>query len=225
MIREKKICVSEEIYNTFSGIKKVLVLAPHPDDAELGCGGLISLLCERNIEVFICVFSLCEASIPKGFPKDVLAKEFKYSALSLGVAEKNLIIKKYQVRRFDQNRQDILEDIVQLRHDIQPDLVLMPSLDDTHQDHEVIAKQAMRAFKTIKLLSYELPWNQMKTDLNFFVSLKAEHIQAKMDAISCYETQKGRAYTGDFLMNLASVRGIMCGSEFAEAFNVEKWVM
>jgi LmbE family N-acetylglucosaminyl deacetylase len=213
-----------EIKDTFSGIKKALVLAPHPDDAELGCGGLISLLCSRNIEVSVCIFSLCEESIPEAFPKDVLAEEFIKSAKYLGIKEKNAIIKKYKVRRFDENRQDILEEMVKLRNSIQPELVLMPSLDDVHQDHEIIAKQALRAFKTTKLLSYELPWNQMKTNLNFFVELTKEQLEAKVNSLSYYESQKHRAYTGSFLYNLAEVRGVMSGCSMAEAFKIEKWV-
>ncbi|PCI48057.1 MAG: LmbE family protein [Alphaproteobacteria bacterium] len=216
--------MGDDICDTFSGVERVLVLAPHPDDAELGCGGLISLLRERNIEVSICVFSLCEESIPNGFAHDVLAQEFRNSGQTLGVVEKNLIIKKYRVRRFDESRQDILEDIVCLRREIRPDLVLMPSLDDIHQDHGVIAQQALRAIKTTKLMSYELPWNQMKTSLNFFVKLSERHIEAKIKAISCYESQQHRAYTGQFLYNLANVRGVMSGGELAEAFTIEKWV-
>ena len=128
------------------------------------------------------------------------------------------------MRRFDERRQDILEEIVQLRRELSPDLVLMPALDDIHQDHEVIAKQALRAFKTTKLLSYELPWNQMKSDLNFFVPLDKRHIAAKQTALTHYKSQQHRSYTGQFLENLANVRGVMCGSELAEAFSVEKWV-
>ena len=214
-----------EIIDSFSGIERVLVLAPHPDDAELGCGGLISLLSERNIEVTICVFSLCEQSIPEGFCKDVLRTEGLNSALVMGMAKQNLINKKYPVRRFDEHRQDILEEIVQIRRELQPDLVLMPSLDDIHQDHEVIAKQATRAFKTTKLLSYELPWNQMKSNLNFFVKLSKDHIDTKVAALACYESQKHRTYTGNFLYNLAHVRGVMCGTELAEAYFVQKWVV
>ena len=217
--------MTTEKNNIFAGIEKVLVLAPHPDDAELGCGGLLALLREQNVEVFICVFSLCELSVPEGFPKDVLANECKNSSLTLGVPEENLIIKKYPVRRFDEHRQDILEDIIVLRRDIKPDMVLMPSLDDIHQDHEVIARHAARAFKTIKVLSYELPWNQMNANLNFFVKLSKHHIEAKKNALSKYESQKHRTYTGDFLSNLAKVRGVMCGHDYAEAFTLEKWIM
>lgn len=207
-----------------SSIKNVLVLAPHPDDAELGCGGVISLLTSKGVNVTICVFSLCEESVPDKYPKDILKDEFTRSATSLGVAEENLIIKKYRVRRFDESRQDILEEIIQIRNELRPDLVLIPSLDDMHQDHNVIAQQGVRAFKTIKVLSYDLPWNSTKTDLNFFVPLSKKHIEAKVKAISFYETQKNRPYTGDFLINLANVRGVMCGHELAEAFTVVKWV-
>ena len=58
-------------------------------------------------------------------------------------------------------RADILEEIVKLRNKINPTLVLIPSPNDIHQDHQVIAAEGLRVFKKISVLGYELPWNNL----------------------------------------------------------------
>ena len=54
-------------------MKKVLVLAPHTDDGELGCGGTVARLLEEGCEVHFAVFSTCAESVPAGFPADATA--------------------------------------------------------------------------------------------------------------------------------------------------------
>ena len=73
----------------------VLILAPHTDDGELGCGGTISRLLEEGNEVFYLAFSICEESVPEGFPKNALETEVKKATAHLGIPSKNLILKNY----------------------------------------------------------------------------------------------------------------------------------
>lgn len=120
-------------------MKTILVLVPHTDDGELGCGGTISKLIERGDNVFYAAFSVCEASVPAGMPKDILETEMKRATATLGIKEKNLIIFRYQVRHFDDRRQEILEDMVRLNNKIHPNIVFLPGANDIHQDHQVIA--------------------------------------------------------------------------------------
>ena len=48
----------------------ILVLAPHADDGELGCGGTLSRLIEEGSRITYMCFSMCEESIPLGFSKN-----------------------------------------------------------------------------------------------------------------------------------------------------------
>ena len=56
---------------------QILVLSPHTDDGEIGAGGTIARFVDAGKEIYYVAFSSCEASVPKGFPKDVLKIECK----------------------------------------------------------------------------------------------------------------------------------------------------
>ena len=139
---------------------KILLLSPHTDDGELGCGGTVAKLIEQGKEVFYVAFSACEQSVLPQFPKDILITEVKAATSTLGISEDHLILKRFDVRTFNYHRQEILDILIQLREEIKPDTVLIPSLNDIHQDHKTIAEEALRAFKFINVLSYELAMEQ-----------------------------------------------------------------
>ena len=80
--------------------KRVLVLAPHTDDGEFGCGGSIVKLIEQGANVSYAAFSLCEVSVPHEWPIDILEHELKRAAKALGIQKSNLLIYRYPVRRF-----------------------------------------------------------------------------------------------------------------------------
>lgn len=207
--------------------KRVLVLAPHTDDAELGCGATINKLLEEKKEVFLAVFSL--SSVEKTFSPNssIVLEELKESAKIIGVKPENLIIyNNYQTRYFPEKRQDILEDMIKLRQKINPDIVFMPTLNDIHQDHQTISREGLRAFKHITILGYEDPWNHLTFNTVCFVPLDKKNIEVKLAAIEKYKSQSHRQYTNkNFLESLACVRGVQIGVSWAEAFEVVRLVL
>ena len=206
--------------------KKVLVLAPHTDDAELGCGGSIAKFVEEGREVHVVSFSIAEDSLLPGFPKDALLKEFHKAMSVLGVDESRLYTFRFRVRNFPEQRQDILEEIVKLRESIKPDLVFVPSPNDIHQDHQVIASEGLRVFKKVSILGYEQPWNNISFETRSFVKLEKRHLRKKIEALHCYETQKHRDYLNeDFITSLARTRGTQFENEYAEAFEVLRYIL
>ena len=205
--------------------KKILVLAPHTDDGELGCGSTIAKFCSEGKEVHYAAFSTCKKSLPADLAPDTLEKECKAALKELGLDLANIILYDFDVRDFFQKRQEILEELVTLNKKIQPDLVFIPSASDIHQDHQVIHTEALRAFKNSSLLGYELPWNQNQFTSTFFIMLSKEHIDKKIKAIKVYQSQSHRNYMQeDFIRSLAKVRGVQCNSEYAEAFEVYKLI-
>ncbi|MDD5173070.1 MAG: PIG-L family deacetylase [Patescibacteria group bacterium] len=210
----------------FNNFKKILILAPHTDDGEFGCGGTIAKLIKGGKKIYYVAFSTCEASVPKDFPKDILKKELKQATKTLGIKSKNLTILNYPVRHFPQNRQAILEDMIKLKNKIVPDLIFMPSLHDIHQDHLTIAQEGLRAFKQSSILGYEDVWNNLTFNTICFVHLTELIIKKKIEAIKKYKSQSKKLYaTAKFIRSLAHVRGIQIGTEYAEAFEVIRWII
>lgn len=199
--------------------KTVLVLAPHPDDGELGCGATISKLIEEEYNVYYVAFSACEDSLPAGYEKDTLIKEAKNATSSLGIPKQNTSILSYPVRKFNHYRQEILEDLIRFRNKINPSIVFLPSSQDVHQDHMVINREGIRAFKDTSLLGYELVWNNLSSHHNYFQSLQKKHVEKKSNALTYYESQKDRPYLSrEFVFSLAKTRGVQIKRDFAECF-------
>jgi len=207
-------------------IEKCLVLAPHTDDGEFGCGASISKLLSSGVDVYYAAFSIAEESVPDPYPKNILDKEVRLAMKELGIKEDNLLIFKYKVRNFAYKRQEILEDLVNLNRIINPDIVFMPSLNDLHQDHTTIANEGLRAFKKKTILCYELPWNNIEFSNNCFISFTENELNKKINALMCYESQKDRPYaSAEFIKSLAITRGTQIGTKYAEVFEVIRWII
>ena len=204
----------------------VLVLAPHTDDGELGCGGTIARLVDSKAKVYYAAFSIAEASVPPEFPSNILETEVKAATKKLGIAPERLLIFPYPVRHFAARRQEILEDLVALNRRIQPDLVIMPPTHDLHQDHTTVASEGLRAFKQRSILCYELPWNNLNFATQCFAALSPAQLERKIEALDCYASQKHRNYlSAEFVRGLALTRGVQIGQLYAEAFEVVRWVL
>jgi LmbE family N-acetylglucosaminyl deacetylase len=203
-----------------------MILAPHTDDGEFGCGGTIAKLIEAKKEVFYVAFSHAEKSLPKGLENDTLLREMEGATKLLGILDENIITFNYSVRDFPLHRQEILESMVYLEREIRPDMVLLPSLNDTHQDHLTIAQEGFRAFKKNTMLGYEIPWNNLTFHTTCFVFLEKRHVEKKIEALKCYKSQLDRSYANeDFIYSLATARGTQIGATYAEAFDLIRWIV
>jgi len=211
----------------FNDINNILILSPHTDDAELGCGGTISRFLKEKKNILWIVFSSAEESLPPNLPPNTLTTEFQNVIKSLGLSDSNYRLHDFKVRKLSEKRQEVLEELVNIRNQFKPDLVIGPSLNDFHQDHEVVAKEMIRAFKTTSsMINYELPWNHVKFDTQLFVSLKKKNVDKKMEMLKFYKSQfaKNRHYfSADFIKGLANTRGAQIGEKYAEAFEVVRW--
>jgi len=206
--------------------ERILVISPHTDDGELGCGGSIAKFVDEGKEVFYVALSACEKSVPKGMPGDTLKKEVKKATAELGIKKDNLLLFDFEVRNFPSNRQAILDTLLGIRKKIRPDLVFAPSSHDTHQDHKVTREETLRAFKQCTILGYEQPWNNITFSTDAFITLLKKNVDRKISALKCYESQKGRRYMkADYIRSLAVTRGVQIDTEFAETFEVVRWII
>jgi len=207
-------------------IKTVLVLAPHTDDGEFGCGGTIARYAAEGVRVIYVAFSAAEQSVLAHLPKDILRKEVRKATAVLGIADEDCIVLDFEVRRFPELRQGILDKMIELNRLYEPDVVFLPSANDTHQDHQTIAQEGFRAFKRTTMLGYEVPWNNLDFRTSCFVAIKPEHLEKKMEAIQMYESQAHRTYSKpEFIRSLAVTRGVQIGAMYAETFEVVRWLL
>jgi LmbE family N-acetylglucosaminyl deacetylase len=205
--------------------KTILILGPHTDDGEWGCGASIAKWVAAGHNVYYVAFSAAEESVPEGLPTNILREEITNATKVLGLPPDRLRVFTYQVRYFPRDRQEILEDMIKLRAELDPDIVVMPSTHDTHQDHEVINREAFRAFKRSTLLGYEIPWNNRHTDLTFYNRVTKGQVDVKIKSIASYQSQLFRAPNyAELVSSLAIQRGNQVGLEYAEAFEVIRWV-
>ena len=208
-------------------MKRILILAPHTDDGEIGCGGSIAKFIEQGKDVFYVAFSTARtSSVQNGYPDNILEQEVKAATQVLGIKKSNLILYDFNVRKFPECRQDILEEMIKLRKDINPDLIFVPSLNDIHQDHQVVAREGLRAFKRHSILGYEEPWNNIIFESRSFIQLEKRHMEKKIEALNCYQSQKRRSYlTEEAIWGIATLRGTQLEGGYAEAFEVLRWII
>ena len=203
--------------------KRVLVLSPHTDDAELGCGGTMARWGDEGSEIFTAAFSTAETSLPPGSKQYRLKDECHRALDELRVPRENRFIYDYPVRELGYHRQEVLEQMVVLAREVQPEVVLVPSGSDLHQDHAVVHQESLRAFRHLTMMGYELPWNHITFTTQAFVVLDEGHLRTKWAALTKYESQVEIArpyFRYEFIESMARVRGVQVKTQFAEAYEL-----
>lgn len=203
--------------------ERVLAIGAHTDDIELGCAGLLSRLRREGSEVSVIVFSRAEDSLPEGAAPDTLERECGRAMAHLGLGSDSVIIKRFPVRRLHEFRQPILEDLVAINRRLNPQLVLTMSARDTHQDHEVVHSESIRAFRSSTILGYEIPWNQQESAGQLLAELAPEDLDTKSAMMAEYKSQNalGRRYMdGNYAETAASFHGYRSQMALAEAYEV-----
>ena len=198
-------------------IKKVLALAPHTDDIELGCGGFLSKLKEQST-IHAIAFSEAQP-LSVGNPVD----EFNDAMAVINASYEFLDLKP---RYFHENRQEILDYLWNERNENDYDLVLCPSSYDHHQDHQVVYEECFRAFKKTSIFGYEMPWNNRTFSTDVFVKLEKENLDDKFKMLDCYKTQGERVFMNkDYIFDVARTRGLQVGCEYAECYEAIRVVL
>ena len=206
---------------------KILVISPHTDDAELGTGGTINKFLNKGDDLYWIVLSIAEESVIGNRPHNIHKTEFLNVIELLNFSKDQYNIYNFKVRNFDLSRQNILNIFVEMNNNFKPDLVIGPSINDYHQDHQITANEMIRAFKKdSSIISYELPWNHIQFNTQLFSKLNQNDIDMKIEMISNYVSQSSRNYfDADYIRGLARVRGTQCNSKYAESFEVLRWVI
>lgn len=202
--------------NLFLYGKKIVFIGAHPDDIELGCGALIA-----NIQASTEVFCVTLSNNQKNPLLKNIVKEHHRSMEILGVDKEHVILGEFETRRFIHHRQEILEYMLDIRKNIQPDMVFVHSAADLHQDHGTVKQEAMRAFRGISVFGFDVIRSSHGFFPNFLIEVNPEDVEKKIQALAAYETYKDKYYFSSELTRSILIRnGAICERPFAEGFEM-----
>jgi len=198
--------------------RRIFFIGAHPDDIELGCGALIS-----NINNTAEVFCITLSNNQNNSALNNLIDEHYQSMAILGVKKENLIIGKFETRRFMHSRQEILEYLIELKNSFNPDIVFVHSNVDLHQDHSVVTQETMRAFRGSSIFGFDVIRSSHGFFPSFLVEVTESDVEKKLSALAAYKTYADKYYFRPELTRAILIRnGSIAERRFAEGFDIQR---
>jgi len=224
--------------------QRALIVAPHPDDEIFGCGGLISRLKKAGSKVYVLFLTVggTKDFSKKGFSTmDERIKEVEKVVDFMKIDDYRLVFPgdQYHLRLDHLPQRDLINEIERgdgvSMESVEPTIVATPMIHDYNQDHRAAAEAMVTAMRPkpsnmrhtpCLYLQYELPpsmWitTPWTTAMNFFVNMEEDDLSAKSKAMSLYASQIKDKYaplSPYGIDTLAKMRGIQCGTMYAEAY-------
>jgi len=212
---------------------KVLIIAPHPDDEVLGCGGTIAKHVSGGDKVYLCI-------VTKAYPPEWAEQEIQERREEVLRVNKILGVKKTDFLDFPTVKLDTIpqkelaDSISRVVNEIKPEVVYIPHRGDANKDHRLVFEAAMvvtrpkPALGIRKVLCYEVlsetEWAAPFVDSafvpNVFVNI-SETLETKLKAMSEYKSELKEfphPRSLEAISVLAKMRGATVGVEAAEAF-------
>lgn len=196
--------------------KRVLFLGAHPDDIEIGCGALLHHIAPKTD-----VLCVTLSDNQKNPDLQNVKGEHMRSMKTLGVPEDRVIFGPFVTRIFQDSRQEILEYFLKLRKEFKPELIFTHSKQDVHQDHNTMTDEALRAFRGITVLGFDVVRSSYGFFPHFLVEVTEEDVNKKIEALAQYDTYQDRYYFNAELTRSIMVRhGALAEVPFAEGFDI-----
>ena len=219
--------------------KRILVVAPHPDDETLGVGGTIAKYSAQGDEVFVLMVSghLPPIYSLKAYEETVSEA---YSAFSVLGVEKSEFLEIPATMIGNQPLHEVNARISKVVNDFNPHIVLCP-YPDRHIDHRLVFDSVMVATrpvgvgKDIKIVAAyetlsETHWNAPHIEPNFtpnWVVDISDHISKKLNALECYKSQISE-FPGprsiEAVEALAKFRGTQAGFGYGEGLHIVRMI-
>jgi LmbE family N-acetylglucosaminyl deacetylase len=197
----------------------VLAIGAHPDDIEIGAGGLLLQLAGRPLQVR---YVLLTGTAERHAEARDAARAF--------LPDADLDIETYQLPegRLPAAWADAKEILERVAGSCTPDVILAPSADDAHQDHRTIGEMMLTVFRDQLYLAYEIPkWDGDLSRPSLYLPMPVEVARRKVELLhKCYPSQRGRDWWDDeVFLGLARLRGMESRARYAEAFHCAKSVL
>jgi N-acetylglucosamine malate deacetylase 1 len=196
--------------------RRILFIGAHPDDIELGCGAFISHILGQTD-----ILCLTLSDNQKNPDLQNVLSEHHASMRVLGVPENHVNVGNFETRRFPQARQEILESMIQTNRSFNPDIVFVHTHADTHQDHNTVTSEALRAFRGTTVFGYDVLRSSYGFFPNFLVEVNEEDVEKKLNALSQYRTYQSKYYFDPSITRATLVRhGAIAERPYAEGFDI-----
>ncbi len=199
---------------------RILGIAAHPDDIELGCAGSLAKHVNRGDEVALLILSKGEASDDG----TVRVSETIEAAKILGIT--NIFFSEIPDTRIFDNVKKAIDVIEEFVEKFKPDRVYTNSDKDRHQDHigtSIATKAACRNLSQV--FAYETPSTLANFSPQGFVDISTT-IESKIKAIKSHKSQKYKHYMkAEAILGLAKFRGLQAGLSAAEAFEIYRFII
>lgn len=222
---------------------KILVVAPHPDDEVLGCGGTLARFRREHPDVQIDWMIVTEIKQEWGFSaKRISERNYEIEAVINRLKPVRVHRLGFRPAYLDATPLAELVAAVGIVIDaVQPDTIFTPWRHDVHSDHGAVFNAVVACVKSFRypsvrtVLSYE---TISETDFaldpavasfkpNVWVDITND-LEAKLDLLACYPSETKKfpfPRSGEAVMSQARARGIVAGVEAAEAFVLLKGVI
>jgi LmbE family N-acetylglucosaminyl deacetylase len=196
--------------------KRVLFIGAHPDDIELGAGALI-----HNIRGKSEVLCVTLSDNQKNTLLKNVVEEHRASMAVLGVRPEDDIIDTFETRKFPVARQEVLEYLLKLRREFKPHIIFCHSQNDIHQDHNVVTQEALRAYRGLTVLGFDVVRSSYNFFPHFMVEVTGVDVDKKIEALSKYKTYHDKYYFDPELLRATMIRhGALAERDFAEGFDI-----
>ena len=199
----------------------VLAIGAHPDDIEIGSGGLLLGLAESRPELSVRYVVLT------GTP-DRQAEARNAASAFLPGAELTVELHDLPEGRLPAAWSAVKELLEDVARSGVPDLIIAPSPADAHQDHRTIGELVPTVFRDQLCLAYEIPkWDGDIGRPAMYFPMTEEAGRHKVELLhKCFPSQRGRDWWDDeVFLGLARLRGMECRARYAEAFYCGKLVI
>jgi len=196
----------------------ILVIGAHPDDIEIGAGGMLLSLAAA------CPGLHARYLVMTGTAERHQEARSAASAF-LPAADVRVDLHDLPEGRFPAVWAQVKDALEEVARSCSPDLILAPSRHDAHQDHRVIAEIVPTVFRDQLCLAYEIPkWDGDLGQPSMYAPLSAELARRKVELLhKCFPSQRVRDWWDDeVFLGMARLRGMECRAPYAEAFTCAK---
>ena len=213
-----------DLATTLGASPRILLLGAHPDDVEIGCGGLIRRLA-RTLPGATWHWAVLTGNAERHDEARASAARF------LGAEAKvDLVLERFRDGYLPYEGAAVKDAFESLKRAPSPDLILTHCEHDRHQDHRLISELTRNTWRNHLILEYEIPKfdGDLATPQSYFPLTRADAEEKAAAILECFPSQAKREwFDREVLLGLMRLRGVECNApdRYAEAFYARKWTI